>query len=488
LPRKIRIFITIWPPRFSYKGGWLDEAIAAFRQLLAVQPNFAEAHNSLGRALAEQGRLDEALAAYRRTLQIRPDYAEAHGNLLLSLHYAPEFDAQTMFEEHCLWGDVHAGPLAPFIQPNTNDRSPDRPLRGGYVSPDFREHSVAFFLENLLACHDPGQIEIFCYADMSRPDAVTVRLQQHAAHWRRITGLSDAQVAELIRIDRIDILVDLSGHTAHYRLLVFARKPAPVQVSWLGYRDTTGLKAMDYRLTDAHADPPGTTELWHTEQLVRLPDCAWCFRPSEHAPAVSPPPRLRAGHITFGCFNARPKITVPLLKFWADILLGVPGSRLVLENQSLRDISTQQRLRTVMAKAGISSNRIDLENPTPELADHLASYGRVDIALDTFPYHGTTTTCEALWMGVPVVSLSGKTHPSRVGVALLKNVGLPELVAPTPEDYVQRTVELATDLPRLDGLRSTLRQRMQASPLMDAPRFARHIEAAYRMMWHKWRK
>jgi predicted O-linked N-acetylglucosamine transferase (SPINDLY family) len=259
-----------------------------------------------------------------------------------------------------------------------------------------------------------------------------------------------------------------------------------VQVTWLGYPDTTGLETMDYRLTDALADPPGTTEHLHTEQLVRLPDGAWCFHPRADAPAVSTGPVAHTGHVTFGCFNAQPKITTPLLQLWADLLRGVPGARLFLKNRSLSDAATQQRLRTVLADCGIAPERLQLAGYAPRPDEHLAAYGRVDIALDTFPYHGTTTTCEALWMGVPVVTLAGKTHASRVGVSLLSRVGLTELVAETAEDYVRLATELASDLPRLAELRRTLRPRMAASPLTDAPRFARAIEAAYRDMWRAW--
>ena len=327
---------------------------------------------------------------------------------------------------------------------------------------------------------------MFCYANLPRPDPVTARLQRLVPHWRDIYKAPDAQVADRIRQDGIDILVDLAGHTAHNRLLLFARKPAPVQATWLGYPDTTGLKAMDHRLTDAHADPPGTTEHLHTEQLIRLPDCAWCFRPSEHAPPVSEPPMPRAGHITFGCFNALPKINAPLLRLWSEILLGVPGSRLLLKNAAVRDPSVQQRMRTVLEEAGVAPGRIELAGHIPEPAGHLASYGRVDIALDTFPYHGTTTTCEALWMGVPVVTLAGKTHASRVGVSLLANVGLPDLVARDPGEYVRIAAALGTDAHRLAEFRASLRERMAASPLMDATRFARNVEQAYREMWRAW--
>jgi predicted O-linked N-acetylglucosamine transferase (SPINDLY family) len=466
--------------------GQLNAAIAAYRQAIALKPNLPQAYLNLGTALLDTGHLDEAIAAYRQACALKPNNSEAHSNVALALHYHPGVEARAIAEEHERWQRQHAEPLRPFIKPHANDRDPQRRLRVGYVSADFCEHSVAFFLEGVLACHDAGQVEVFCYANVARPDAVTARLQRLAGHWREISRRADVEVAELIRHDQIDILVDLAGHTAGHRLLLFARQPAPVQVSWLGYPDTTGLQAMDYRLTDALADPPGTTEHLHSEQLIRLPESAWCYRPAAEAPPVSVLPALAAGQITFGCFNALPKISGPQLQLWSGILRDVPGSRLLLKNRGLRDPSTQEHLRARLEEAGVAQERIELVAYARNLAEHLALYSRVDIALDTFPYHGTTTTCEALWMGVPVVTLAGKTHTSRVGVSLLTNAGLSELIARSPEEYAQLAATLAGDLPRLSRLRGTLRGRLEQSPLMDAPRFARDIEAAYRTMWRHW--
>ena len=466
--------------------GRLEEATAAYLQALGFNPEFAEIHNNLGNALKDQGHPDEAIAAYRRTIQLKPDSADAHSNLLLDLHYLPGFEPEELFREHRRWEEIQSLPLAKFIGRHGNDRNPERRLRIGYVSPDFREHPVAFFLESLLAAHDRGQVEVFCYADVLREDTVTKRFHQHTAQWRKIAGMKDEQAADLIRTDGIDILVDLAGHTARNRLLVFARKPAPIQVTYLGYCDTTGLRAMDYRLTDALADPPGTTEHLHSEQLVRLPDTAWCFRPSDAASAVGTLPVLHSGHITFGCFNVRPKITDEALALWSGLLAKVPGSRLLLKALGFEEASGRLRMHASLKKAGITPERVELVGRIPTLAEHLALYNRMDIALDTFPYNGTTTTCEALWQGVPVVTLAGHTHASRVGVSLLSNVGLAELVAHSPEEYVKVAVALAANVSRLAELRSTLRERMAASPLMDAPRFTRNVEHAYREMWRAW--
>ena len=462
--------------------GQLDEATASFRQAIDLQPDYPEAHSNLGNILKDEGQLDEAIAAYRQAMAFRPEFPDAHSNLLLALNYHPGLDPSAVYEEHRRWNRQHAEPLRPFIQPHGNDPTPDRRLRIGYVSPDFCDHPVGHFLLPLLAHHDHEHFEIFCYAQVPAPDGMTRQLRAHADHWHSLTGLPDAQAADLIRHHQIDILVDLSGHTSHNRLLLFAHQPAPVQVTFLGYPNTTGLATMDYRLTDACADPPGLTESFHSEQLVRLPRCGWCYQPSD-----SPTVAIRnEGPITFGSFNNFAKITEPALLLWARILHAMPGSRLLLKTYALGSENARQRVRQILGEAGITAERLELRGYEPAHDDHRALYQRVDVALDTFPYNGTTTTCEALWMGVPVVTLAGKTHASRVGVSLLTNIDLPNLVADTAEDYVRLAADLAGDVPLLSHLRGTLRQRMEQSPLMDAPRFARDIEAAYRAMWRQW--
>jgi len=462
--------------------GRLDEAIAAYHQAVRLKPDRSGAYSNLGNVLSDSGQMDQAIAAYRQAIALKANNAGAHSNLVYALHYRPDFDAATIAEEHRRWNRQHAEPLKPCIQPYANDGNSDRRLRVGYLSADFRDHVVARFILPLLANHDHRALEVFAYAQVSAPDTVTQRLRAHTDAWRSLVGLTDTQAAELIRQDRIDILVDLGGHTGGNRLLVFAHKPAPVQVTYLGYPNTTGLSTMDYRLTDAYADPPGQTELYHSEQLFRLSPCAWCFPPLE-----SPPVTVRQeGPITFGCFNNFAKVTQPMLKLWGRVLWAVPESRLLLKSLALGCLSVRQKVQQQFAAWGIDCRRLDLHGQEDGYDRHLALYGRMDIALDTFPYHGTTTTCEAIWMGVPVVSLAGSSHVSRVGVSLLNNIGLPELVADSEEQYLQIAVNLANDLPRLQQLRSTLRPRMQASPLMDAPRFARNIEAAYRQMWRQY--
>ncbi len=462
--------------------GQLDQAIAAYQAAIQLQPDFAEAHNNLGHAFKDQGQLDEAISSYRTAIELKPDFTKAHSNLILTQCCHPGYDAATVAEEARRWNERFATPLKPLIKLHQNDRSPERRLRIGYVSADFREHAVARFLLPLFADYDHQNFEIFAYAQLPTPDAITHQFQAHADFWRSIVGVSDEQVVEMIRQDRIDILIDLAGHTGNNRLLLFARKPAPVQVTYLGFPATTGLEAMDYRLTDDFADPQGQTESYHSEKLIRLPATAWCYHPGS-----SPAPMARqAGPITFGSFNSFAKVTEPMLQRWAEILQAVPDSRLLLKAVGLSSKTVRERVRKILSEAGFGPDRLELLDPVATHSAHIASYQKIDIALDTFPYHGTTTTCEALWAGVPVVSLAGTRHVSRVGVSLLSNVGLPDLVAHSVDEYMQIAVKLANDLPRLANLRSTLRQRMEASPLMDAPRFARNIEAAYRQMWRTW--
>jgi protein O-GlcNAc transferase len=468
------------------KTGQLEEALKSYRQAITLQPDVCEAHNNLGNAFYAKGSINEAIAAYRQALALKSDYASAHSNLALVMNYQSNLALSTILEEHRRWSLQHAEPLRPLIQRHTNDRSTHRRLRIGYVSPDFRDHSVAYFLEALLEKHDPAQVEIFCYAELVNPDAVSARIEHLVTHWRKIFGLMDDKVADFVRGDAIDILVDLAGHTASNRLPVFARKPAPIQVTWLGYPNTTGMDTIDYRLTDAFADPPGSTEHLDSEQLICLPHTAWCYRPLEDTPQVSISPAHEVDHITFGCFNAMPKINRPLLEMWSRILLAVPGSRLLLKNAALGEHSVAQELRKQLQELGVDLQQVDILGIAPLTSGHLATYGQVDIALDTFPYHGTTTTCEALWMGVPVVTLAGQTHVSRVGVSLLTNIGYPEWIAASPEEYVKIAAELAKDRKQLTQLRADLRSRMQASPIMDAASFARDMESTYRKMWRTW--
>jgi len=463
--------------------GQFDQAMPRYREAIRLKPDFTDAHNGLGNTLHDLGRLDEAIAAYRQSIEIKPNDSDAHGNLLFSLNFLPDIDAETILAEHRAWSDRHARPLMNARIQHPNERAPDRRLRIGYVSPDFRRHSVGYFFIPLLDHHDRQNFEIFCYANVFNPDDMTERMKRSSDSWRSIVIDNDDAVANMIRSDGIDILVDLSGHTAGGRLRVFARKPAPIQITYLGYPNTTGMTAIDYRLTDDLADPPGSTDHLNVEKLWRLPGCAWCYEPPEDAPDVQ---TRENGCITFGCFNAFAKINSRLVAIWAQLLKSTPGSRLLLKSAGAGETSARQRLTGEFAKHDIPGERIEMLGRVADPRRHLELYHRVNVALDTHPYHGTTTTCEALWMGVPVVSVAGQTHVSRVGVSLLNSVGLPELIAHSADEYVSIAAGLANDWPRLAELRRTLRSRMRTSPLMDAPRFARDIEAAYRQMWRNW--
>jgi protein O-GlcNAc transferase len=462
--------------------GKLEEAIACYRRVLELKPDYAEAYNNLGVALKDQGKLEEAVACYRRALELKPDNAGTHSNLVYTQIFSPDYDAQTLYEEHRRWNQLHAAPLMKFIQPHPNDRSPDRRLRVGYVSPDFRSHSVGRFILPLLESHDHESFEIFCYASVLVPDRLTEQCRAHADTWRSVFGFSDKEVAEIIRQDQIDILVDLTMHTANNRLLVFARKPAPVQVTYLAYCGTTGLDAIDYRLTDPYLDPPGRFDQFYSEQSMRLPETYWCYQAVAETPSVDALPALKAGHVSFGCLNNFCKVTAQTLAVWTEVLQAVPRSRLILHAE---DGEHRDRVSRFLAQRNVSPDRLMFAGKAP-IAEYLGIYGSMDVALDPFPYGGGTTTCDALWMGVPVVSLVGQTAVGRGGLSIMSNIGLPELAAHDPQQYVQTAVGLAQDLPRLRQLRATLRDRMQSSPLMDAPRFARNVEAAYRRMWQDW--
>ena len=463
--------------------GRLAEASAHFQKAIAVQPDYAQAHNNLGLTRQTQGRMDQAVAHYQRALALRPDYVEAHSNMLLSLNYVPSIDPVALYTAHLDFAMRWEAPLAPLIQPHPNDRSPERRLKIGYVSSDFRQHSVSHFIEPVLKSHDHDRFEIFCYSNHSQEDEVTARLKTQADHWRRIAGIPDDLVAKQIRADQIDILIDLNGHTANNRLLVFARKPAPIQAAWLGYPNTTGLAAMDYRLTDEFADPVGMTGHLHSEKLIRLPECFSCYQPPREAPEVSDLPAREKGFITFGSFNHLAKITPEVMAVWARLLQATPGSRLILKNPSLGDEAMQQAVRDAFSGLDIMPKRLELLGHDQSRNAHLARYQHIDIGLDPFPYNGTTTTCEALWMGVPVVTLAGRTHAGRVGASQLSNLGLTELICHTPDEYIATAMRLAGNLEHLSALRKGLRARMVASPLVDARRFTNYLEEAYRVMW-----
>jgi predicted O-linked N-acetylglucosamine transferase (SPINDLY family) len=460
----------------------LAEAVTHYQQAVRLKPDYIEAQVNLGNAYKDQGRLDLALAAYRTAMEVKPGAADIHDSFIVTLNYHPAYDARAIFQECRRWNQRHAEALKKLIQAHTNSRDLERRLRIGYVSPDFRDHVDSFFIIPLLSNHDHEHFEVFCYADVQRPDAFTERLRGHADVWRSTVGLTDDQVADLVRSDRIDILVDLKVHTGYNRLLIFARKPAPVQVTWLGYPGTTGLSTIDYRLTDPYLDPPGMFDAFYSEESFRLPDTFWCYDPLTDGPLVSSLPALEKGVFTFGCLNNFCKVNDGCLALWADVLQAAPQSRFLLrapQGQTRDDILARLRRR------GVVESRIEFIDRVPR-HEYLGLYHRIDLGLDPTPCNGHTTSMDAFWMGVPVLTLVGKTVMGRAGWSQLCNLGLQELAAETPEQYVALAARCADQLPRLQEVRRTLRQRMEQSPLMDGKRFARNVEEAYRQMWRRW--
>jgi len=440
--------------------------------------------NTLALAQASLGQVPEALASYRQAMTLAPGLATSHSNLLLTMHYSTDVAPGEIAAEHRRWGRQHAPPhLATRVFANPPE--PSRRLRVGFVSPNFQRHSVAFFFESLLDHRDPRQVEVYCYADLKFPDEVTGRIRDKADHFRTVSDLDDTRVMGLIKADAIDVLVDLAGHAGSSRITLLGRKPAPVQVTWCGYPDTTGIEAVDYRITDWLADPAGAED-YHTERLCRLPGPFLCFRPPVPLPELGPPPCAGGGPVTFGSFNRQFKLSRDTYDLWCRILRALPGSRMVLKSVAGADPGTRSLQLGEFERRGVAPDRIELIGFIPDQLQHLAGYRQVDITLDTYPYHGTTTTLDALLMGVPVVTLAGYHHASRVGVSLLSHAGLPELIARSPDEYVDLAVGLARDPARIAGLHGRLRQRLLDSPVCDGPAFARAYEYALRGMWCAW--
>ena len=465
--------------------GDLNSAEDCYRKAIDASPAFAEAHHNYGNLLHREGRIEEAIASYRAAVESKPDFVRAHSNLIYALNFSDEYSPEQVFREHMEWGRRHADPLRPARSRSPESRLANRPLRIGYMSPNFFDHPVSYFFEPVLMHHDPGRVAVFCYSDVQNPDSFTERLRGYGCTWREISGASDAAVGELVRRDEIDILVDLTGHTDGHRLLVFARKPAPLQVTWNGYANTTGMATMDYRITDAYADPPGMTEHLHSERLIRLPEIYMVFRAPVHNPEVGPLPALANGHPTFGSFNAVAKLTPRVVEVWSRLLNEVADARLLLV--TVPEGRTRDRLQADFARHGVDPARIELRGRLPFL-DFLTAHHEADIALDPFPFNGTTTTCHSLWMGVPVVTLAGKSHVSRVGVSMLSNLGLKQLVARDENEYVAVAAALARDARTLASLRTTLRTRFKNAPNMDGTRFTRFLEQAYATIWTEYCK
>jgi protein O-GlcNAc transferase len=466
--------------------GRYEAAINAYRKAIELQhPRNAEIHENLAAALCMQGKYQESIETFDIALRLEPENARTYSSLLLTLHYLTGLDPESVLDRHRHWPGNTLHQISSPVY-NLAAVRPDR-LRVGYVSSDLRKHSVAYFVEPLLAQHDATRFEITCYFSHKDADATSERLKQLAHRWRNVADLDDQQLLRMIAADGIDILVDLNGHTSGNRLTAFACRAAPVQVSFIGYPNTTGVAEMDYRLSDVIADPPGAERLC-TESLVRLPGCFLCYRPPDKAPVVAPPPSEEHGCFTFGSFNNLAKVNLEVIAIWAELLREIPGSRLVLKNPSLTDRSTRERYQAMFADARISEDRLDLIGFVSDDAGHLAAYAQIDIALDTFPYNGTTTTCEALWMGVPVVSLCGDRHSARVGASLLSAVGFSEWIADTPAQYIQIAQRLTQDTDRLAQLRSGLREQILESRLCSERTYTKAVENAYDEMEAKARR
>jgi protein O-GlcNAc transferase len=465
--------------------GRSSDALRCHNQALAVDPKFAEAHFGRAQALQQTNRIAEAVVEYEAYLKLKPEVTDAWSYRLLALNNLPGVTREQLFAEHVAYGRRVAVRNPPRLQA---DPSPERRLRVAILSPDLRMHSCAYFLEPLIRHLNRDEFELYLYNDHFREDKVSERLRGLAAVWRNFVGQAGPAVEKVIRADRPDILIDLAGHTGMTgRLPLFARRLAPVQVNYLGYPNTTGLTEMDCRFTDALADPPGEADAFATERLVRFAPSAWTYAPPPVTPPVAPTPCAATGTVTFGCFNNLGKLTEPMMQVWAQLLAEVPGSRLLLKGRGMGDDPEVRRhYQERLAAAGIPGDRVEMLERTQETSGHLELYQRVDVALDTFPYHGTTTTCEALWMGVPVVTLAGDRHASRVGVSLLTNAGHPEWIARSTDEYVRLARELAADPARLQAVRGQLRQDLARSVLMDHTGQAAAFASALRQCWREW--
>jgi predicted O-linked N-acetylglucosamine transferase (SPINDLY family) len=455
------------------QAGQLDEAAELYRAILARHPEQAGTLNNLANVLKDSGKIEEAVELCRKAVAMEPGNAQIHSSLCYKLHFHPDYDRDAVFRELCQWNRRHGRTEA---VEHAGNRSSERRLRIGYVSPDFYGHAECFFVLPLLESHDRKKFQVHCYSSVRRPDRATELLKSCADVWHDVRELTDEQLAATVRADGIDILVDLTMHMAFNRLPALARKPAPVQVTWLAYPGGTGLDAMDYRLTDSWIDPPGESDRYYCEKSVRLPDCWCCYHPLGDVPPAAAKPRAP---VTFASLNNPCKLNRPTLALWARVLSRASESRLLL----LVESTIQRRqIAETFASAGIDPVRIEFARHCRR-GEYLRLYDRIDVCLDPLVYNGITTTCDALWMGVPVVTRTGSTAPGRAGLSILSNLNMPELAADDDDRFVAIAAELADDFQRRAELRKTLRDRMARSPLMDARRFAANVEAAYRRMW-----
>ena len=483
------LFVGNWYATMLTRRGRHAEATEQYRRMLAIDPDHVATLTGYGSLTAGQAKIESAWDLFSRAINLSGDDPQPVAGALFFANANPALSPQALFDLHREWAQRQNGKSGHAFTAWDNTPDPDRRIKIGYLSPDLRGHSVSNFLQPIMAHHDKSRFEIVVLDNAPRSDQVSVHLHALSDHWVRIVGGGVDRVCDIVRELQIDILVDLAGHTSDNRLDVFARHPAPVQVSYLGYPNTTGLPEMDYRLTDAIVDPPGDADVVHSEKLVRLPGGFLCFNPPPPPPEVGPLPcdvGDVAPNVTFTSFNAVHKINRSVIALWTRVLDAVPGSKMLLKAVGLTDGETRRNIIEAFAACGVKEDRLILVERTAGYVEHLQIYNRCDIALDTFPYNGTTTTCEAMFMGVPVIGLAGDRHASRVGTSILTHLGLPELSASTPDDFVRIAAALANDRPRLRQLRSTLRDTMRSSRLMDGSAHAAAIEDAYSNMWKSW--
>ncbi len=448
---------------------------------IEIDPQDVKSYNNLANLYKNQTKIDESIRCYQKVLEIDPNHVQAFSNLLLCYHYAP-YDRKEVFEVHKKYATICQAEL-PKSYSNTCEK---RKLRIGYVSPDFKRHSVAFFFEPIIENHDHEKFEIYGYHLIKGEDRFTARFKELMDKWIPCSNWSTPYLAQRIYEDKIDILIDLSGHTGNNRLPLFAHKPAPIQMTYLGYPDTTGLSTVDYRIVDQYVEPPEEDGLYTTEKPLRVPHSYFCYTPIEKCPITGDTPALKNGYITFGSFNNYAKVSDTIVDVWAAVLKAIPTSKFLLKNQALKDPDTWQHFKGRMVERGIDPHRLHYSKFEKSTQDHLRVYQKVDIALDSFPYNGATTTFEALWMGVPVVTLVGNAHVSRVGKSILATLGFDNLIANTADEFVTLCQTLAKDVKYIQNFRQTIREKMQKSPVMDAKTFTRELEELYQRAWNNW--
>ena len=467
--------------------GQLKLAADEYRLAIRHNPSLAEAHFNLANVLMKIWHIEEALVLLEQLIKINPQHAIGYSNYLFYAHYSDRFNLEDFYRMACNWEKSQLPEISKRIGELkfTNNPDPERKLKIGYVSADFCLHPVGFFLEGVFASHDKSLVEIYCYYNYPKQDAQTAYFVSQSDHWRDIHGVSDEKVDALIRQDEIDIMVDLTGHTDENRMLLLAGKPAPIQVTWLGYCDTTGLQSMDYLLADETVIPSGTNQKF-SESVWHLPECYINYVPREYSPEIDDASANTNHPVTFGCFNNLSKITESMLQLWSRILHGVENSQILIRCPQFKDVEISTRVTAVLLQNGINPERIMLEHNYLEHRDFLGRYKDVDISLDTSPYNGVTTTCDSLWMGVPVVTLLGEHFISRNSASILNAVGLPELIATSPQQYINIAIDLANQPSKRNSIKSVLRKNFGESVLGDSIRFTRNLEEAYRKMWRKW--